>query len=77
MYRTLISGNTGTRNGIAQFPLMLMQLRHVKERYSEKIYERLRSIFAKCGHQFGREIVASADFTLDASKHDDFAQLLM
>lgn len=67
----------GFRNGVSLFPLMLSQLRHVTQRHSDKIYERLRTIFRKCNNQFRREIIGTAEFTLHTHKHDDFAQLLM
>lgn len=56
---------------------MLLQLRYVTQRYSDKIYDRLQVIFKKCNNQLKREIIASADIIVNSDKHDDFAQLLL
>lgn len=64
-------------NNIPLLPLMLFQLQYVAVTHSEIIYEHIKKNFEKYSDQSKYDIIASAELTLDSSKHDDFAKLLM
>lgn len=62
---------------IPLLPLMLAQLRYVSNSQSELVYERIKNIFEKSTEAAKWDIIANAEFILDASKHDAFAQQLL
>lgn len=66
-----------SENNVPLLPLMLSQLQYVANTHSEIIYEHIKKNFENALDQSKWDIIASAELILDASKHDDFAQLLL
>ncbi|XP_053945249.1 Fanconi anemia group D2 protein homolog [Anastrepha ludens] len=58
-------------------PLLVAQLRYVAQSHSTLIYERILEIFKKASEPSKQDIIVHAEFILDASKHDDFVQMLL
>ncbi|KAH8381489.1 hypothetical protein KR093_006396 [Drosophila rubida] len=58
-------------------PLMLAQLRYLTLSHSDQIYSHIERVF-NIGHDSAKmDIINNAEFVLDASKHDDFVDLLI
>lgn len=57
-------------------PLMLAQLRYLTRSHSDQMYKHIERIFNNCSEASKLDIINSAEFVLDASKHDNFVELL-
>lgn len=58
-------------------PLMLSQLRYLTASHKVEIYPRIEGIFNRATASAKLDIIANAELVLDASKHDEFVNLLM
>ncbi|KAM8706214.1 hypothetical protein ACLKA7_010484 [Drosophila subpalustris] len=58
-------------------PLMLAQLRYLTLSHSDQIYIHIERIFNNGSESSKLDIISNAEFVLDASKHDDFVELLI
>ncbi|KAH8311710.1 hypothetical protein KR044_007645 [Drosophila immigrans] len=58
-------------------PLMLAQLRYLTLSHSDQIYSHIERIFNMGSDSSKMDIINNAEFVLDASKHDDFVELLI
>lgn len=57
-------------------PLMLAQLRYLTLSHSDQIYAHIERIFNNASEPSKLDIISSAEYLLDGSKHDDFVELL-
>lgn len=57
-------------------PLMLAQLRYLTRSHSDQMYNQIERIFNNCSEASKLDIINSAEFILDASKQDNFVELL-
>ncbi|XP_060649460.1 LOW QUALITY PROTEIN: Fanconi anemia group D2 protein [Drosophila nasuta] len=58
-------------------PLMLGQLRYLTLSHSDQIYSHIERIFNIGSDSTKMDVINNAEFVLDASKHDDFVDLLI
>ncbi|EDV43092.1 uncharacterized protein Dana_GF18312 [Drosophila ananassae] len=58
-------------------PLMLSQLRYLTASHKVEIYPRIEGIFNRATASAKLDIIANAELVLDASKHDEFVNLLI
>ncbi|KAH8417749.1 hypothetical protein KR222_005289 [Zaprionus bogoriensis] len=58
-------------------PLMLAQLRYLTLSHSDQIYSHIERVFNNGSEASRLDIINSAEFVLDASKHDEFVELLI
>ncbi|XP_067618049.1 Fanconi anemia group D2 protein homolog isoform X2 [Eurosta solidaginis] len=58
-------------------PLLISQLRYVSKSHNKLIFERISEIFKKASESSKQDLLVNAEFFLDASKHDDFVQMLL
>ncbi|XP_068157652.1 Fanconi anemia group D2 protein homolog isoform X2 [Drosophila tropicalis] len=72
----LLSGQT-VGAGISLLPLMLAQLRYMTLSHSEEIYKRIERVFNNANQSARLDIINNAEFVLDATKHDEFVDLLI
>ncbi|XP_055384821.1 Fanconi anemia group D2 protein homolog [Condylostylus longicornis] len=71
------SENQNFSPDVPVLPLLLSQLKFVTTVCSDKLYDRIIKIYEKATAQSRREIISSAEYILDASKHDEFVQYLI
>ncbi|XP_037944134.1 uncharacterized protein LOC119676939 [Teleopsis dalmanni] len=66
-----------TGNNVPLLTLLLAQMRNITLSHGTVINERIHSIFEKANPSARMEIIASAEFIIEPSKHDEFVQLLL
>lgn len=62
---------------LPMLPLMLAQLRYLTLSHSDQMYNHIERIFNNASEASKLDIINSAEFVLDSSKHDNFVELLM
>ncbi|ALC46708.1 Fancd2 [Drosophila busckii] len=74
---SLLEDALSASGGLSLLPLMLEQLRYLTLSHSEQIYAHIERIFNNASESAKLDIINSAEFVLDARKHDDFVELLI